>query len=428
MDFGSEALKIYADCPHVGDVLFIGDEEKIGRLLEILQNEIKERKKILSTCNGDYDYYLASGKTLPMLVCVLNNFENFSENYDMKYDEKLSYITREGPQYGIIFIISCSSTSNMRFRLKQNFTKKIVLQLNKTDEYSEIFAKNLKKNLPHIFGRGFVSLENDEVFEFQTAKVCDYQDYNHTIEQMVEILNDNNKLKAKSIPVLPEVVLASELRKNIKAFDKVPIGMMRESLKYYTYNFKENFITIIGSKNVNYSIQFAFSVLEVLKDFPKLSINVIDAEMIKNEKDLTLNDAFRTFVEEMQQNFENEEYENCLAVIIGLNKFFSEGNIPENMFNDILKNFKTSDKCSVILIDNLNLLKKNAYSDWYRNYVVQDSGIWVGKGINDQTIINFSARIPKELDINDCSSGFVIKDGEYTSVKLVGMKKESEED
>ena len=428
MDFGSEALKIYSDCPHVGDVLFISDEEKISRLLELLQNEIKERKKILSTCNGDYDYYLASGKTLPMIVCVLNNFENFSENYDMKYDEKLSYITREGPQYGIIFIISCGSVSNMKFRLKQNFTKKIVLQLNKTDEYGEIFAKSIKKNLPHIFGRGFISLENDEIFEFQTAKICDYQEYNHTIEQMLEILNDNNNVKARPIPVLPEVLLASELRKNLKTFDKVPIGMVRDNLKYYTYNLKDNFITIVGSKNVNYSIQFTFSILDVLKDFPKLSINVIDAERIKNEKDISLNDAFRKFEEEMQQNFANEEYENCLAVIIGLNKFFSEGNIPENMFNDILKNFKTSGKCSVIIIDNPNLLKKNAYSDWYRNYVLQDSGIWVGKGINDQIVINCSARIPKELDVNDCSMGFVIKDGEFTSVKLVGMKNESEDD
>lgn len=428
MDFGSEALKIYANCPHVGDVLFTTDEEKLGRLFDMLSNEIKERRKLLSSCNGDYDVYLSKGNSLPMIVCIMNNYENFAENYEMKFDEKLSYITREGPQYGILFLISCSSTSSLRFRLKQNFTKKIALQLNKTDEYVEIFTKNIKKNLPHIFGRGFITIGGDEIYEFQTAKICDYQDYNYTIEKITEILNENNLIKAKSIPVVPPVLAVNEVKPLMEFIEKVPIGMIKDNLKIYTYDFKENFITVIGSKNVSYSIKFAFLLLDILKDFPKLSINVLDAEAVKKNRDISMQDAYTKFVDEMQENIENEEYENCLAVIIGINKFFSEGNVPENMFNDFLKNLKTSGKCSCILIDNPILLKRNAYSDWYRNYIVQDSGIWIGKGMTDQSLINCNVRIPKDLESNDCSYGFIIKEGEYSYVKLVGMKKESEDE
>ena len=428
MDFGSEALKIYDKCPHVGDVLFVSDEEKIGRLFEMLQNEIKERRKTLSSCNGDYELYLSSGKKMPMIVCVLNSYENFAENYEMQYDEKLQFIVREGPQYGIIFIVTSSSVSNIRFRLKQNFTRKIVLQLNKIEEYTEIFSKVVKNNVPHIFGRGLISLENDEIFEFQTAKICDYQDYNNTIESMTEILNENNKVKAKKIPVVPKILLPNELRKTMQTMENVPIGMAKDNLKIYTYNFKENYITILGSKNVNHSIKFAFSVLEVLKEQPNLSINVLDAENVKKNGEITLQEAYMKLVEELQENVDSNDIKDCLAIIIGLNKFFSEGNISENMFNEMLKKFKVTGKISFILIDNPNLLKRNAYSDWYRNFVIQDAGIWIGKGMGEQGLINCSSRIPRDLDINDCSYGFAVKDGEYTYIKLVGMKKESEDE
>lgn len=39
IDFGSEALKIFKDAPHIGDVVLSTDTEKINRLFEILQRE-----------------------------------------------------------------------------------------------------------------------------------------------------------------------------------------------------------------------------------------------------------------------------------------------------------------------------------------------------------------------------------------------------
>ncbi len=44
-DFGSEALKIFKDAPHIGDVVLSTDTEKINRLFEILQREMKKKEE-----------------------------------------------------------------------------------------------------------------------------------------------------------------------------------------------------------------------------------------------------------------------------------------------------------------------------------------------------------------------------------------------
>ena len=45
IDFGSEALKIFREAPQIGDVVLSTDSEKISRLFEMLQKEMKKRNR-----------------------------------------------------------------------------------------------------------------------------------------------------------------------------------------------------------------------------------------------------------------------------------------------------------------------------------------------------------------------------------------------
>ena len=95
LDFGSEISKVYTKTPHVGDIVLVNDNEKVMRLFEMIRKEIDNRKKILSEYNGDYNLYInTSGKTMPMLVIVLNNYGAFSENYN-NYEDELQILTRD---------------------------------------------------------------------------------------------------------------------------------------------------------------------------------------------------------------------------------------------------------------------------------------------------------------------------------------------
>ena len=78
---------------------------------------------------------------MPMMVVILNNYEAFSEITQEEYEDIFLTITREGAKCGIIFITTVSVYNAMRYRLTQNFKKKIVLQLNNEDDYFNIFDK-----------------------------------------------------------------------------------------------------------------------------------------------------------------------------------------------------------------------------------------------------------------------------------------------
>ena len=76
IDFGSEALKIFKDAPHIGDVVLSTDTEKINRLFEILQREMKRRTEILSNYDGDIKLYINdTGAEMPQVFIIINNFK-----------------------------------------------------------------------------------------------------------------------------------------------------------------------------------------------------------------------------------------------------------------------------------------------------------------------------------------------------------------
>ena len=79
LDFGSEVLKIYKKSPHVGDIVLMNDDEKIDRLIEMIENEIKRRKSILAEYNGDYELYKTTTKKAinnNKLIPFTTNFPN----------------------------------------------------------------------------------------------------------------------------------------------------------------------------------------------------------------------------------------------------------------------------------------------------------------------------------------------------------------
>ena len=261
LDFGSEALKIYKECPHVGDVVFINDEEKINRFFDMLQEEIQERKAILSNYNGDYNLYIKTNeKKMPMIIVVINNYIALSEVYKEKFEDLILTQTREGVKYGIIFVVTSSTYNDMRYRLTQNFKQKIALQLNNEDDYLRIFDRKGRKSPSPIFGRGLVTKENEEVYEFQTAKICKTEEYNALLKEKIEKLKEKYPIKAKRIPVMPNIVEFEDVENYLQDITKVPIGITKDILKVHLYDFKRNFINIITGRNIDNIVDFVANI------------------------------------------------------------------------------------------------------------------------------------------------------------------------
>ena len=424
LDFGSESLKIFRNSPHVGDIIFMGESEKIERFFNMIQEEVQKRKEILSDYNGDYKLYIEMGNnSLPMIVVFINNYEAFNENYEIKYDDTLLMLTREGLKYGIIFVTTASSYSDLRYRMGQNFKKKIALQLNKEDDYYNIFDKVGKKRPSHVFGRGLVSID-DNIYEFQTAKVCEAEEYNSFIAENIEKIKEINKTRALKIPVLPEKVTLEHVKNKITTIASVPIGITKKTLKTLTCNLNKNLITMITSKKINDSIEFSFNILEAIKLIKNVKIVIINAEKnLQSETNNFVND-YNDLVYKIIND--DDKKTHTLCVIMGIDKLLSS--IDSNQFKQILERAQQNGNYSFIIVDTATKIKDHTYDEWFKEFVSDDSGIWVGNGLDSQYLINITG--DRRLINDNCGRdfGYIIKEGNFTMVKLLGMSKAGDDD
>ena len=85
-------------------------------------------------------------------------------------------------------------------------------------------------------------------------------------------------------------------------------------------------------------------------------------------------------------------------------------------------------KQSFIFIDNPDKLEDHTYDEWYTNFINQSNGIWVGNGIENQTLINTNFSL-NGLE-NNCgnSFGYVVDEGIPTLIKLVGIEEDGDDD
>ena len=440
LDFGTESLKIFKDAPHVGDVIFISEREnwscgrewshsereKIERFFGMIINEINVRKKILSDYNGDYQLYIEkNNKNMPRIVVVVNNYPTFSEYYKDKYEEIFQTLTREGIKCGINVITSVNTYNDMRYRLTQNFKEKLVLQLNDNNDYYSILENSGRKKPSNIFGRGLIKLQDNKVYEFQTAKICDATQFTTHIRSTIERLNSENTIKATVIPTLPKRIVASELKPYIKDISKLPVGITKKDLKIFEYNFEKRLINIISAKNVEIATEFTYNLIEELNILGNVNVNIFDAEQpLKNGKNI-IKDKFAQLALEIQTGKVKNSMKS-ICIIIGLDKFFDDIDYVENEFVQILKKAEERGTYTFIIVESTNKFKNHQYDNWFKNFITGDSGIYVGNGIDEQYLISVSDR--HEIE-NNCgkSFGHVVNDGKAVVVKLIGMTEKEEE-
>ncbi len=425
LDFGSEALKIYKKEPHVGEVIFISENEKLARFFDMLQREIKERKIILSDYNGDYQLYLKTAKNpKPMMVIIINNYETFSENYEDDYEDVVSVLTREGVKYGIMFIITASASNDLRYRLSQNFKKKIALQINKDDDYYNIFDNIGKKRPSHIFGRGLIKIEDETLYEFQTAKICEADEYNEHILKEIENQQKISTSCAEKIPVLPDKVKFEDISQYISDLTKLPIGITKQELKPYLYNLKREFITLVTGKSIEDIKECILNIVKEISQINDVKVDILDIENIKKNKNSNINDEFN----KIRMQIDNQEIKEGVCVIIGIDKLLNELENGDMNFSEMLEKGREAENYSFIIAENVTKFKNHEYDTWYKENISGDNGIWVGNGIDDQYLIQTDSMTYKLTNNCGRSFGYVINKSVPTLIKFVEMKEKSEDD
>jgi S-DNA-T family DNA segregation ATPase FtsK/SpoIIIE len=408
LDFGSETLRAFAKAPHVGDVVFAHESEKIHNLFKMLQQEINIRKKRFADHGGDYLSYLRSGQDpMPAILVAIHNYSGFAETYENK-EEVISYLTREGVKYGIYFVLTASNTNAVRFRLLTNFKQLFVLQMNDPNDYTSVLG-NIDGLQPSAYkGRGIV--KTDKAYEFQIAHL--FHDTERTFELVRQFSAEQavrwKRAGARKIPVLPERVDADYLMDWIRQDDRrlvVPIGVDKNSLDLVEYPFDQGYIHLALSQH-NDDPDFAHGLIEVFHEKKAATLHVIDpGQQLRYE--LPADCKYSSQTAELESHVEllfqmllmrNNTYKDALdkgetppvydsviCVIYGITGLFELLPAPlAEKLKVLLEKGEAHYQVHFLLFEAASKLSSVSYESWFKKHVSPTDGIWIGNGIADQ--------------------------------------------
>ena len=261
LDFGSEALRIYAKAPQMGGLVGSNEKDKITTLIKLIHDKIDERKKLFADYSGNYENYCKySGKKVPTILTIINGFESFNEMYP-EFADELVLLTREGQKYGIIFIVTVSATNNIRMKVSQNFNEKIMLQMNEEFDYRQILGRT--ELVPNkIMGRGLI--KRDNIYEFQSAYPSEPADLTAFVTEKINELNSLLTKRAQQIPTLPELVTTSFVSSELEGLHKVPVGVGKEDLNILSVDIKNNPSLLVSAGRVTGAEIVCVSLVKVV--------------------------------------------------------------------------------------------------------------------------------------------------------------------
>lgn len=445
LEFGAESLRIFNKAPHVGDILYINDTEKISNLFKMLKTEIDRRKKLFSDFSGDYQTYIkSSGNTVPAFVVIINNYEAFNEVYNV-YDDIILQLTREGTKYGVFFILTTSASNLIRYRLAQNFSQKLALRLNDESDYSSILGNCRGTKPSDILGRGLINL--GAIYEFQTAMITTDEKLNEEVRTTCKTLSETATFKAKPVPILPEVVTFNYVRDSFGGVNKLPVGVEKKSLEVSTVDLKKGYITMLSGLDVSALKDILFNMSKEIDMLNEVRFVAIDTEELLDPHDFkhldytnsNLDDVFtkiRGEIEEANKAFIDNNYDkNAIAsipttviVISGLDKFVTKlSDDNKKLIGNMFEAGKELDKYCFLLVDSIDKFKKYEYEDWYRASINNTRGIWVGDGIANQFSIKLAKTTKDLYDEIGNKFGYLVERGTPALIKLLEEVEKGEE-
>lgn len=314
MDFGTNGLMPLKNLPHVADLMTVDEEEKINKFIDRIIDVVKERKKILSqeSVANISIYKQKTGKLLPEILIVLDNFEGFK---DTKYQDKLTaallMLTREGNSLGIHVILSAGSTRSLRIQLMSNIKQKIALKQNSRDELQEIVGKTTLE-IDDVAGRGLIKLDEPRIL--QIAQVTDGQNDLEILKnlelEVKEMADSWTGYRPEAIPMIPEELFANEFMNNKKVSQILSEGKLALGLEYsevepvYYDPIKMGNLGIFGNNDSKFKA-LKQSILESLNMQKNVKSIVFDLDGFSDIKKYTDIDGIFTSDEELYEAKEN---------------------------------------------------------------------------------------------------------------------------
>lgn len=447
IDFASMVLKNFEALNHVGGVVVSNEDEKLKNLFKLILEQITLRKeKMLAAGVSNYLSYKESGKAdFPQIVLMIDNLTALNELY-LQDDDTLLTICREGIAVGISVIIANSQTQGIGYKYISNFSSKIALYCNDSNEYSSIFDY-CRMQIPATPGRCIIEKDKQH-YECQTYLAFDGEkEFERVvnIRELIKVINtDNKSCRAMQIPCIPRILkkdmLEADFNGNVVGYN-IPIGLTYADVKpFYLDLYQLGIIGVCGKDGFGHK-NFIANIIDSVNSNSHKTANVVIFDDISrkfsefknkvSEYSLsaeTVADIVRKWHKELEQRYNKmlfnetvDDKSELLLMIIQNNDVatsIQQDMEISDMFNDIITRYKNLGVCII-------------FSNYPNSSISYDAPDAIRSIKQNQHIIcldelqNLKCFDPpyeairmnrKPLSLGD---GYYINDNEVTKIKLV---------
>ena len=364
LDFGSWSLGVFKDFPQTGGIANSNEEEKIRKLIVLIQELLKERRAAFSSAGvGNLKIYReVTNDLLPYVVLAVDNLQKILA-YDPDLTEFFQTLVSEGANYGIILVATLTGTAGVNYKISDQVKIKIPLQLNDENEYAPILGlKSFALRPMATVGRGLVSI-NKYPMEFQTALPVKSDSES---ERTIEIKQAGDVMRRawhgelpRPIPIMPDIIPSGSIRSN-----GISLGLRVRDVKPVVFNPSSAHFMLVsgtpGSGKTN-MLKVIGAQFKELRSARVVGMNTQDSYSAGD----SVYDEYLTEADEIDSYFENLSDE--------LKRRKSTLSVGEEDFD-----------CEVILIDNFRKFYECISDDAAKRL---EALIKIGRGLNVFCII-----------------------------------------
>ncbi|UBH14812.1 type VII secretion protein EssC [Macrococcus armenti] len=429
-DFGTNGLMPMVDFPHVADYFTIDQQEKIKKVIRILNDLINERKQILSKYRvvSMNDYEKVTSEIIPNIFVIIDNYDGIKDTpIQESFETLLMKLSREGLALNIHLISTASRANALRMQLITNIKTKIALHLFDKSELSNVIG-TMKVESPDIIGRAIMNDDNKTIFQIPLAYNQEIQVNEAIKNEIKEMHNNYDKALPKKVPMMPE---SMDYETNAKVFQfeeylekgKVPIGLEYNNVNVIAIDINKH--AVITSERPSETSHIAKTMLRSIEDLrDKYSFIIADFngeyDIYQDNADLYFNsdEGFETMKEVLLTEIENRKNGNASSkhsvyFINDFKSFIKTTNITDSEIKTILT---SGHKFGVTLI--LTGAHKSSIESYESQFDIAKktiSQMVLGIRITDQQVINFGY-ITGEQPLKELEA-YYINNNEYFKMR-----------
>ncbi len=214
--------------PQVGGTAGTGQDEKLDKLIRMLEKFVRERRELFSREHVDSlkAYRELVSEDLPAIVVLIDRFSGVLESYP-DYKDVFVRLFSEGPSKGVYFAYTGVNNTGVPYKLTSSVTGALSFMQADRSEYSALIGQPGERPLPDRTGCALIR-DRLDLIRFQAAL---YEPGENDQEMEMNRQAEAGKMSkawdgpgAAKIPVLPDHVALDEMVQLTAAGKKIAIG------------------------------------------------------------------------------------------------------------------------------------------------------------------------------------------------------------